>query len=589
MPGAYSGRIRYIQDGEPVAAGVANRPSQDLAGNDAYLKDRLDSAALGEGVSAFGSSLSASVLANTPVAWNAATSRFEPALAQAIVDPITGAYVPGPLSDCLGVCASKDNATFGTVVLGGRFATDLAGVVADASTLPGRYYLSSSAAGMLTRVRPPVAVPVLYWDGTHAYVGPNLHSFLESHAHYRFALACRPAGTAHDDGAHQSILAPDATLPGWLPADHAAFAGKAPTGAVFGYNVAADAALAATWPPQPLASLVLVLDKGAGHLGGTIVPQGLDGLAYADRTTIWWMSACSGDAPWPMAYPVPPAGPNSSLGGECPRAEDMRLTASFTEMLAETDKAVVTSLVAAAGSPLAFTDCAGNPASAGPLVASIDLGLLTDPALVDGAVVLKRLDAGAFKQGKVVEGLLAGANVTLASADTETAGAATLYQGRVTIAVDVDPAGRELAPQVIRLADAAERPYQGILYIGFPPGRQAAIRLRLNVPYAGLPAVPMVKVRLLLLATAAGTLPATTMDRMAIPQPAGPTALPTATIAVACDTNVACGANQVVQVDSDPFPVAAGDTLIVNFTRAAGDGYSGELGVVRAAGILVDG
>ncbi len=591
MPNSpWTGRVPFIRNGEPVDQNVANRPLETLAGRDQYLKDRLDAASLGQAVVAYGATLASNVLEGQPVAWNKQTQRFEQALADAVVDTTSGMYVPGLLADVIGVVSYKSAATKGDVVIAGRFPTDMDNAVDD-TPAPGRYYLSSSAPGKLVLQRPPVSVPVLWWDGTYAYVAPSIRSFVEEHIHYRFYLVARPAGVNGDDGERVLISDPDPSLPGWLPASHASFNGRAPTGAAFGYNLAAHPALETHWPPTPVESVVVVVDRGIGNLGGTVAANGLSGLVYADRFGIWWMSDCIGDAPWPDDYdpdsPPLPVSANSSAGPECPRDEDMKITLFSTSMLFLTDRSCVTHLEPAVGSPLRFRDCTGADATAGALFADLELDFTSGGDDAEGSLAFKELNGDVFTRGRVVEGIFAGANIELASDHTLTVDGETMYQGRITANVTSDLVDRALPPQVTKLDAAREVPYGLVPYIGFPAARLAAISMRMNVPAAGIPEPSVVRIRALILGTAAGTLPLLTAVRMLIARPSGSAiTLPIVTTALVFPSNVTVGANQYVEVSSDPITVAAGDTLFVKLTRSASDGYSGEVGLIRVEAIL---
>ena len=111
---------------------------------------------------------------------------------------------------------------------------------------------------MLVQQRPPVSVSVLvYTDDGMAIVQPVQRDFLEDHIHYKVRLYAQPAGTNWSSSPASRrrhpppVDTPDPTLPGWLPADHAIFNGRAPTGAVFGYNLATHPQLARIFPPIP--------------------------------------------------------------------------------------------------------------------------------------------------------------------------------------------------------------------------------------------------------------------------------------------------------------------------------------------------
>ena len=54
MSGTWINRVRHVNDGEAVNGAIDSRPTRALEGNTQYLKDRIDSAELGEGVIAYG-------------------------------------------------------------------------------------------------------------------------------------------------------------------------------------------------------------------------------------------------------------------------------------------------------------------------------------------------------------------------------------------------------------------------------------------------------------------------------------------------------------------------------------------------------
>jgi hypothetical protein len=431
---SWVGTVTTVQDGDPVAANVVNQPLLDLSERDQYLFDLVTTALLGQQIVARGVTLDASVLVNQPVAYNAGTQQFEPALAVGTVDG-GGFYVPGAVADCVGLCIAKSNPTLGDLILGGRYETDLANAVSG-TPAAGRYYVSGTTAGKLTQTRPPVSVPVLYWDGAYAYVGPNRTQFVET-----------------------------------------------------------------------------------------------------------------------------------------------------------TPTTVVTSLVGIA--PVTVTAVGGGASSVGPLQVGVTLNFAAGGSPVDGWSVFKGITGTTFTQGNVLEGLFAGANVTLTSVagPVETVSGQPMYQGRTRIDVAIDLSERELLPQITKLNDAFERNYNGIMYLGLAAGRVSGIVMQLRVPYAGLPATPTVVIRMTLLATAGGTLPATTLQFVTLPRPvgSGSVALPGSPTVVACDTNVACAASQYVEVNSSPIAVNPGDTLFVTLIRSASDGYTGELGIIRPGGVIVAG
>ena len=590
MSGSF-GDVRYISDGEAVDAAVSDRPLQDLQARTDALNSRLNAAELGSATVAYAQPMSSACVVDMPVAFNAGTNRYEPALAVATSDPTTGLLVPGPVALPIGIVVNKSAATLGDVAVGGAVPTTLAGAGVT-SPVPGRYFLSATVPGGLTLARPGVAIPVLTYDGTTAYVNPNPESFVDAHVHRRVNLACKPAGDNHLAGGIHTVVSPDPTQKGWLPANHAVFNGLAPTGAAFGYNIAADPALSAAWPPTPLESAVFFWDKGDGSaLGAQAIPPGLNGLVYWDRNSIWWTSNCQGDVPWPQNYseasPPTPVPPNGSTP-ECPRLTEMRLTAAYTEMLFATDKSAVTGITPAAGGLLQVLDCTGTPVArgVGEVTLEVNLGLATDATVNAGATVLKSLAGNVLKAGPVVEALVAGTGITL----TPTIGTGSSAQGTVQIDAASSVAGGELLPDAEALGAAKLRNTSGLLYLALPPAATSSVRYRFDVPAAGMPASPTITLAVTLYAppgSPGGALPALTLNYRRLPlATSSPATAATTDTAGAITATITLTAGQYARVLATPISVVAGDTLFVSLARGASDGYAAEVGVMRATGII---
>ena len=585
--------VRQVND--PTDPNV-RRTTGQLVGRTQYLRERVDAAEFGQAVFAHDVTLDPDLLEGQPVYWNDAAQRFEAALAAAETDDESGNLVAAASANCIGVLYAKEFSTKGHVLLSGYAPLDISNASEDTSS--GRYYLSSSEPGKLTKQRPGVSVPVLFLDGSgNAYVQPALHDFAQSHAHYRFDLRCYPAGTAvqPDQGDPHTITNPDPSLRGWLPASE--FGGRAPAKAVFGYNLAAHPDLQRVWPPVPLSAVSLFWDKGDEHRGGSDIPVGSDGLVIVDRFGIWWTSDCYADVPWPTATNTATSSEASepSLGSgegpECPRFEKMRLVLAFAKMSFATADNAVTSLRPADGSPIRFRDCDGNEKSTGDLFASFDTDFVVSDADTDGSVVFKQLDGTRFKAGYVAEGVRAeNENLTVSGSRTKQIGAETFHQGLITLSVNLDPAARDVPVQLVRLDDVKERFYQDVMYLGFPAGVGSSIRGKVKVPGAGLPAGAKLKLRIQLLGRANGTLPDLTVTYRILPRPtSGNVALPTTDSAVDFDSAVAVTTDQYAEVESGSFSVSAGDTVLFTVSRADDDGYAGEVGLLDVVGVLFAG
>jgi hypothetical protein len=624
--------IRHVVAGEPVQASVVNRPSQSLEDRTNYLKDRLDAAALGRAIFDADATIAEDVEEGDAVFWNAATKRYERAVAAVENDETTQTLVIQPSADCMGLLYSKKSPNLGDVVLRGIVKIpNLTNAIAGADTeLAGRYYLSSEQPGKLVKQRPPVTVSVCYVQGVKGSCDPNpwvvvmpqVRDFLESHVHYRFELVPRIAGTGTVVNNRHVINVPDVAMQGWLPANHPTFrrnsgdatTSYAPAGAVFGYNIKAHAAVARVWPPVPVQAVAMLWDKGENRVGATELPLGKDGLAVCDGNGIWWMSDCVGDVPFTTGAVTLPAG--GSVPPECPREERMRVIVVFLRMLFGNNRNVVTSLIAAPNSPITVTNCDGLPAKTGDLELDLNLKLAVDPVFVDGGIALKRIDDGnKFRQGWVTEGIVSaspgvidvqgystGANIARpltteekTSFGFDPATAVFAQRGLVKITFNDQLVERELAPQIIRLSDVVERLYRDVPYLGFVPGQESLIRVRFIVPAAGLGTGLKMHIRAQLLGLATDTLPLLTVTYRALPRPDAGRQQALISVdepALTFPSNVAVAANHVVEVESAQFNVNPGDTVLVTIQRALlggnPDTYRGEIGLLRLSGIITN-
>lgn len=597
--------IKLVAPGEPVAARVPNRPIGQLDANVRFLRELFDAAALGKALFSRRVAVEPSARVGQPVYWNAGAQRFERAVAAVASAPGTGALSLADTAVVWGVVKSKSDATTADLLLMGEDDVDL--TLSAGGNAAGVYYLSAASPGALSLSRPAVGVPVLKADGRGRVVvfqsGVDVHN---SHRHYRFPLVCRPAGTHTPPsvGARHTVSSPDASLPGWLPAGHASFGGLAPRGAAFGYNLAAHPELAAVWPPLPYDSAYLELDRGASaSSAGQGVPTGETGLCVVDRNGLWWMSDCYDDVPWPrdLVTPSPDVSMSQGPTPECPRELAFALTLWFTKLDGLADGAAVTRLTTQDRRVLIRRPGSLDPASSGDLQVDLDLNFLLNPTPARGSTVLKSYSNQQFYSGTVAEGLYAlDSSVHLTSdlptvrLDPQDSGSPLVYQGLVGISAVAGPAV-ELDAQVTQLHGATEEFYSpgGVLYLGMPAGKATRFVSKFRVPDHLPYGSPVFSLKLRLMATSAGTLPALSvkLSRTARP-PSGLSSavtLPPSQSTLAVTTSAAVGsAYGVVEASSTPVSVAPGDTVSVTVSRAASDGYAGAVGVVEQVGYVTE-
>lgn len=634
-PTNFNSRVRHVQPGSPVSASNTSAPTRDLEARTNYLRSVIESIEAGMLLVRRQQAFAVEVQEGYAVFWNAETKQYEAALAGVANDPASGVFTALPSADCIGICLTKDNPTTGTVAMMGmvRIPQAILSTMIDGDPVPGRYYLSGADPGKLVMQRPPVTVSIAYVLGptddcetdSWVFLNPQTKDFLEDHIHYQFKLVPLPAGTHVPPvpGEHHVITDPTPQHRGWLPADHAIFNGTAPPYAKFGYNLSAHHELNRVWPPIPESAAILEFYQRRLE-GAETRFEGLERVQEAyvliDRRGIWWMSDCYNQVPWDTTLDTTSVAYESlsseaaSEFGQCPVDPHIELILSFLKMTFATDKSCVTSLQPDTNQPIEFVNCDGVTAKTGDLFARLKVLALIDPTPVRGSLVLKEIVDGRllFRRGYVAEALIAGSeDVVLSGTHTElldptqpeSADNPRIYQGIVRIDVQVDLSQRELSPQVVKLGDALEREYKGITYLGFPSGRDSSIRMRINVPPAGLPASPQMKLRGLIFGRTVGPFSAMSMSyyRVTRPVPDVPVAISegdtviTFDVVTPTDDYDGHGTNlptdQAIEVESDLFDVSPGDTVFVTLSRSkdASPLFQADIGVIRISGIIVPG
>lgn len=599
--------LRLMQAGDPLKAAGVRAPLQTLQGNVNYLYEWLRAAGVGATVYAHRETVDPTLPTGTPVWYNSTSGRFEAGFATTVAEPLSGVILTSPSAQVWGIIANKIQANCADILLWGFDKVDISAAV-DGPVTAGVYYLSGSAPGKLTQQKPPISVAVLRATGDgRVLVMPQFIDFLDRHTHYRFPLACLPAGQTSEPapGGRHIITSADVSQPGWLPANHASFNGLAPRGAAFGYNFAEDPGLANTWPPIPINPVYLDWDKGLDPaIGSTGVPLGPEGLCVVDANGIWWMSNCYGDVPWPLTLNTSDPTSDSmsqSSTPECPRDLEMALTLWFTKVNFATDLTTVLSL--RSRDPRIQVFCAGTnkPGSAGNLELALNLALQVTTGQL-GYIAIKCFDpkTSIYKSGPVTEGVYAlSPNVRLTGdlvgPRTIQGVAYNVYQGLVGISVLPEPTA-ELDVQLVRLGGCTEENFEDILYLGMIQGVLRALRGQINVPTTLAIPNPQMTLAFTILGRSAGTLPQLTFTARRVPRaPAGlttPLSLPddTEEFTVTCPTIVTLADdNLYVEAQSTPFTVTPGDTVYFTVQRDGTDAYDAEVGIVRQFGLVSSG
>ena len=595
--------VKFIKEGEPVSPGTPNRPLQQLDQNINYLWELIQAAEIGSTVYARSQTVASDLKVGQPVYLNTANAQFEPAYAAPQTDSATGYLVVPDQAQVWGIVAEKHNATLADILLFGYATIDISEAIGQlpGSDVPaGTWYLSGSGAGQLTRQQPPVTIPVCKTDlSGGVYVNPSFVDFLENHRHYVFNLEMLPAGsvTPPPVGGTHVITAADSSQVGWLPADDAIFSGKAPAGAKFGYNLSQNTDLNSVYPPVPVQSAVIQMQRPS--VWDTALErkwygeQLMEDLVVIDRNGIWWMSDCYDEVPWPTDLDT-----DSSVSesyGDCdPHNKDYSLKLYYTRVGFATDNTVVSGL-RSLDSRLVIT-CSGktDAATTGDLDIDLDLSFMVGDTTVSGYTVLKGFDTetGIFTSGPVTESVYAtSSNVLLTSPKVTNVDGVNYYQGPVGIGV-LNQATQELSSQLVRLDGVTEESYP-VLYLGMPDDVSTSYVVKFEVP-TDSPVGSTFAFRPRIIGRAVGTLPQLTATYYKSSRPTAglttPIAVTQSYTALTMDTVATLtSANQAVEAVSDSISVDPGDLIYIKLERTpedVSDSYVGELGIMQQVGVL---
>jgi hypothetical protein len=537
--------------GEQVKPTVANRYPGQINERAEYLKHMLETISDKSALILWEVPVKSDVEEKDAVFYNSATEQYEKAIVAMETDSTLGQLVASPSTYAVGVVHSKLTSTLANIVIYGKMPDmDLE------DTSPGLLYLSQTEAGKLVNQSPPVSIVLgmLFSDGS-MMVMPQYKDLLESHVHYRFELVCEDAA--------------DETEEGWLAADHEIFEGKAPEGAILGYNISANESLSSVFPPIPVSSAVVVLYDE--EIGTFLDATGSCKTVSITEDGVWLME----DMEW------------SSSSSECPV---QRMELYFTKMNFKTGDSIVTEIHPAVGSPVTVTDINGDEASIGKVYVGINHEFTEGLASSAwGDYAYKEIDGLLLKKGHVVSGITSLSPSLVLSGGTAVNVNGTIYR-KGAVALDYVAPGdlsREGAVELIALDNATEVIYQGALYVGMPTGKESSITLRIGLGQ-NLPENAELSFEIIALGRGAGTLPDLDLSYRRVVHPGSSAVSLTDLDTVDVEGAFTFGAvlaNQYRAAQSTGFAVADEDIIFATITRNI-DGYSSDMGLLRIKYII---
>jgi hypothetical protein len=589
----YTRLIRFIMDGEPVNAAVANRPSQDLASRTQNLKEILDALAAAQMIEIPDAILQAGVTVGTPVYLDGATNTYRPA--RSATSSQENGNPALAESFFAGIVVSTEAGTHGVIGVTGRFigltlaqwaahieTRDLVGGIA----VPGHYYLSSTQAGRLTLTPSGLGVYVGQLSASGAMDVRAGNPDYASHTHHEFVLWPLPAADLTDPLSVVetlgvwSIPGHNTAYRGWLPATTQPAVNVPPgvtAASSFWYNLdhPTDAALRALFPPVPVDSFVVVRGTEIQPIGRIVV----------NEFGIWWTqnkNDATNAAPWSENVKVDPA-------------HEENIQFWFSRIMLATDGGIVRSLSVSSTSELdaAFLDLGGNPATDGTLqlaIKSLKEATAPDPVVQASALAVKGITGKQFTRGPVISRVKGTPGIVVTGSQGN---AADGWYGDLLFALSNTILTQGNA-DIADLNNAKIESISGLQGVTLVAQRTAAPAWTLFIP-PGLVNVT-VKIKFWVYVSAEGTLSTATpiqLNYKVVPPVTTPTAIPAwASLAAFTDASMGIGgagrSGKYEVTDAISIPgVPGGSTVVINLTRSANDDYGGNLTVLRVEYELV--
>lgn len=537
--------IKYVKNGEAVSAPVTNRPISDVAANLQAVTDRLELFGSGSQLALADVTVDPACQVGSPVVYR--TDKFVPA----VVDPGAGLFRAD------GVVLSKLSAAVATIVLSGVATIDLSAVTDD--TDAGVYYLTG-IAGRLSTTPSVWPVPVLLRMANDEVLVYGASQVAGGASHEHRSAYLPHHRTAGGEAGWEAV----ALLPGQ------------PAGAQYKYvNSAFVDQIAAGYVGGSTWSATQFDGDGRGlELDDTVIVLNNYGL--------WWL----GD--------FPPGDPNGSASSDSGGPRRLRLSTFASPYSTGT---VVRTLVGQTGGPIRVTNCDGGADPFGNLKVEFDDSLAVGVTDRTGYLAFKGYQGGKIASGPVVEGLKAGNSSVLltgptAPVDPLNLAAGVMHVGVTEVRANLNPDGRVVLPQTVRLDDLRQRYLDGIDYLAMPPDRTSSGVYKLRMP--GSDAVvgsPTFTLSVVFYAEGTGTLPAVVVGYKRLPRPGASGGSGTPPVSFTAVTFPSSGtavtAGNYVRIDSSPIAgFAADDVLVFQIARSAPDGYTAHLGLMDVVGVL---
>jgi len=580
---------RPVSDGEPVNATVTNRLPRTNQGNTAYLHELLKRVRDTSGEFLYDVPVAADVVPGDFVYYDGTSRVFAKGLAQSSIRD--GKPIESDSSAVWGVVTDVRNneavlCTNGLCM----FRTEMAAYFEYPE--PGVRFLSDRFSGEPTIERHWPEKCLGYLVGVKSdgeiqfFIKSSLAIDQRLHRHKTVELTAAPAGTCEKDRP-QNIFQVRTDLPGWIPADHTVFAGKIPTGALYGYNPLV-LNKGCMWPLRFAVHAGLRWQRHIAETDDPLLASVPPEFYLIDETTIWWMSDVY--LPWNSRVDY--------IDGqgitETESAYGTRLWLDWLDSGHGLSDSLVSSLRAAEGSGLKLTQYPlGGPAVQGDLLLDFELSFRQLFEKERTGYAIKKIEKSDMMIGPVVSGLkIDSSRWKIIHSDHCESG---YHFGSLVLGDPSGKIGLELPFEAVHLQGVEEAVEREAIGLAFPANRESSFLARIVVPHdTGFDRFDLTLL-FGILVTRSGNISsdALTIHYRTISTPAGNNtiaqAFPQAALAqIPCDFSVQNSqfSQGYYTAESGKIAVKPGDVLYVKIQRTPPDNFGDRIILLRKSAIL---
>lgn len=203
--------VRPPIDGEKVDQQTIGRSLTALQQRTEFLYERLNDFSAQNGKLVIqNAKIESNISVGDWVYFNSSSGKYEKAIAEGELDPVYNSYRATARTFVVGICIHVEfTGNLGSILMSG-WIKDITSIgISNVSQMledpsvgfsTGRYYLSRKKPGKITKIGGAPLVQLGFLSNKECFISPLQKDIFESHTHYKFKLANKPAASQNTSG-----------------------------------------------------------------------------------------------------------------------------------------------------------------------------------------------------------------------------------------------------------------------------------------------------------------------------------------------------------------------------------------------------